>query len=150
MGALTEKQEALVNSSWEAFKQNLPHHSAVFYTLILEKAPAAKNLFSFLANGVDQNNPKLKAHAEKVFEMTHDSAVQLRAKGSIVIADAVLKHLGSVHLQKGVTDAQFLVVKEALLKTIKEAVGDGWNDELSNAWEIAYDELAATIKKAMG
>jgi len=40
------------------------------------------------------------------------------------------------------------VVKEALLKTIKEAVGDKWSDELSSAWEVAYDELAAAIKKA--
>ncbi|KAK7356579.1 hypothetical protein VNO80_15854 [Phaseolus coccineus] len=41
------------------------------------------------------------------------------------------------------------VVKEALLKTIKEAVGNKRNEELSNAWEIAYDEIAAAIKKAM-
>lgn len=41
------------------------------------------------------------------------------------------------------------MVKEALLKTIKEAVGDKWSEELSNAWEVAYDELAAAIKKAM-
>lgn len=40
------------------------------------------------------------------------------------------------------------VVKEALLKTIKEAVGGNWSDELSSAWEVAYDELAAAIKKA--
>jgi len=40
------------------------------------------------------------------------------------------------------------VVKEALLKTIKAAVGDKWSDELSRAWEVAYDELAAAIKKA--
>ncbi|KAK7343935.1 hypothetical protein VNO77_13070 [Canavalia gladiata] len=147
MGAFSEKQESLVKSSWEAFKQNVPHHSAVFYTLILEKAPAAQNMFSFLSNGVDPNNPKLKAHAEKVFEMTVDSAVQLRAKGEVVLADPTL---GSVHVQKGVLDPHFLVVKEALLKTIKEAVGDKWNDELGNAWEVAYDELAAAIKKAMG
>lgn len=41
------------------------------------------------------------------------------------------------------------VVKEALLQTIKEVVGDKWSDELSIAWEVAYDELATTIKKAM-
>ncbi|TKY51727.1 Leghemoglobin C2 [Spatholobus suberectus] len=67
MGAFTEKQEALVNSSFEAFKANIPQYSIVFYTSILEKAPAAKDLFSFLANGVDPNNPKLTAHAEKLF-----------------------------------------------------------------------------------
>ncbi|KAL2324951.1 hypothetical protein Fmac_024009 [Flemingia macrophylla] len=140
----TEKQEALVNSSWEAFKTNIPKHSVLFYTSILEKAPAAQNLFSFLANGVDPNNPNLTAHAEKLFALTRDSAGQLRAKG-VVVADAAL---GAVHAQKGVTDPQFAVVKEALLKTIKEAVGDKWSDELSNAWETAYDALAIAIKKA--
>ncbi|XP_027364694.1 leghemoglobin-like [Abrus precatorius] len=149
MVSFTEKQETLVNSSWEALKQNIPHYSFVFFTLIVEKAPAAKNMFSFLSNGVDQNNPKHQAHAEKFFEMTHDSAVQLRAKGEVVVANATLKHLASIHVQKGVTDPHFLVVKEALLKTLKEAVGDKWSDELSNAWEVAYDELAVAIKKAM-
>ncbi|RDX62803.1 hypothetical protein CR513_58825 [Mucuna pruriens] len=144
MGGFTEKQEALVNSSWEAFKANLPQHSVVFYTAILEKAPEAKNLFSFLANGVDPNNPALTGHAEKLFGLTRASAVQLRAKG-VVVVDAAL---GSIHAQKSVNDAQFLVVKEAVLKTIKVAVGDKWSDELSIAWEVAYDELAAAIKKA--
>jgi hemoglobin-like flavoprotein len=41
------------------------------------------------------------------------------------------------------------VVKEALLKTIKEAVGDKWSEELSTSWEVAYDGLASAIKKAM-
>ncbi|XP_061363805.1 leghemoglobin-like [Gastrolobium bilobum] len=151
MAAFTERQEALVKSSWEAFKQNIPNLSVLFYTLILEKAPAAKDMFSFLKDSaeVPKNNPNLKAHAEKVFEMTCDSAVQLRAKGVVVVPEATLKHLGSVHVQKGVIDPHFVVVKDAVLKTIKEAVGDKWSDELSNAWEIAYDELAAAIKKAM-
>jgi hemoglobin-like flavoprotein len=39
------------------------------------------------------------------------------------------------------------VVKEALLKTIKQTSGD--SAELSTAWEVAYDALAAAIKKAM-
>jgi len=41
------------------------------------------------------------------------------------------------------------VVKEALLKTIKEVVGDKWSEEFSVAWETAYDELAYAIKKTM-
>lgn len=40
------------------------------------------------------------------------------------------------------------MVKEALVKTLKEAVGAKWSDELSGAVEVAYDELAAAIKKA--
>ncbi|KAJ1404736.1 Leghemeoglobin, iron-binding site [Sesbania bispinosa] len=144
----TDKQEALVNTSYEAFKKNLPGYSVLFYSFILEKAPAAKGLFSFLkdSDGVPQNNPSLQAHAEKVFGLVRDAAAQLRATGVVVLADA---SLGSVHVQKGVTDPHFVVVKEALLKTLKEAAGVTWSDEVSIAWEVAYDGLAATIKKAM-
>ncbi|XP_047158510.1 leghemoglobin-2 [Vigna umbellata] len=144
MVAFSDKQEALVNVAWEAFKADIPKYSVVFYTSILEKAPAAKNLFSFLANGVDPSNPKLTGHAEKLFGLVRDSAAQLKANGAVV-ADAAL---GAVHSQKAVTDAQFLVVKEAFVKTLKEAVGAKWSDELSGAVEVAYDELAAAIKKA--
>lgn len=41
------------------------------------------------------------------------------------------------------------MIKEAVLKTIKEAVGDKWNQEMNDAWEQAYDAMAAAIKKTM-
>ncbi|CAJ1976635.1 unnamed protein product [Sphenostylis stenocarpa] len=145
MSGFTEKQEALVNSSWEAFKGNLSQHSVTFFNAVLEKEPEAKNMFSFLGNGVDPSNPKLAEHAEKLFGLVRDSAIQLKTKGEVV-AEA---KLGSIHAEKKVTDAQFAVVKEAVLKTIKEAVGDKWDEELNSAWEIAYDAMAAAIKKAM-
>ena len=37
---------------------------------------------------------------------------------------------------------------DELAYAIKKTVGDKWSDELSSAWEVAYDELAAAIKKA--
>ncbi|XP_004496145.1 atypical leghemoglobin 2-1-like [Cicer arietinum] len=153
MDVFTEKQEALVNSSWEAFKKNIPHLSILFYTLILEKVPESKEMFSFLKDfdGIPHNNTILEAHAEMIFDMTRDAAVQLRSKGKIDLADDVtLEYLGSVHVQKGVIDHHFLVFKEAMLKTIKKAMDDKWSEELSCAWSIPYDELAASIKKAMG
>ncbi|KAH6806392.1 hemoglobin 2 [Perilla frutescens var. frutescens] len=79
---------------------------------ILEIAPAAKNMFSFLKDSdeIPQNNPKLKAHAVKVFKM---------------------------------------VVKEALLRTVKEALGEKCSEETSDAWAEAYDQLATAIKNEM-
>ncbi|XP_058738407.1 leghemoglobin-1-like [Vicia villosa] len=145
--SFTDKQEALVNSSWESFKQNIPQYSVLFYTIILEKAPAAKDMFSFLKDSAGvQHSPTLQAHAEKVFGLVRDAAIQLRTKGNVVLGDATL---GAIHIQKGVAGPHFVVVKEALLQTIKEVVGDKWSEELRTAWEVAYDELATTIKKAM-
>ena len=45
-----------------------------------------------------------------------------------MVADTTLKHLGSVHLKKkkGVADPHFEVVKEALLRTIKETMEEKW------------------------
>lgn len=46
----------------------------------------------------------------------------------------------------------FLMIQvgtEALLGTIKEAVGESWSYEMGGAWGEAYDQLAATIKTEM-
>ncbi|KAK2976339.1 hypothetical protein RJ640_014170 [Escallonia rubra] len=148
----TEKQEALVKESWELMKQNIPGNSLRFFTLILEIAPAARSMFSFLRDSdeIPQNNPKLKAHAVKVFKMTCEAAIQLREKGEVVVSDITLKYLGSVHLQRGVADPHFEVVKEALLRTVEEAVGgEKWSEEMKSAWGEAYDQLASAIKAEM-
>ncbi|XP_010267328.1 PREDICTED: non-symbiotic hemoglobin 2-like [Nelumbo nucifera] len=151
MSLFTEKQETLVKESWETMKQNTPSAYVSSPPKILEIAPAAKNMFSFLkdSNELPQNNPRLKAHAVKVFKMTCESAVQLREKGEVVVAENTLKNLGSVHLSKGVIDAHFEVVKEALLTTIEEAVGEKWSEEMAGAWGEAFDQLAAAIKAEM-
>ncbi|CAM8964771.1 unnamed protein product [Rhodiola kirilowii] len=148
----SEKEEALVKDSWDVLRQDLPHYSLRFFTIILEIAPGAKALFSFLkdSNEIPANNPKLKAHAVKVFKMTCESAIQLREKGEVVVAETTLKHLGSVHLAKGVIGPHFEVVKEALLRTVSEAIGgDKWSEELKCAWGKAYDRLADAIKAQM-
>ncbi|KAI3908301.1 hypothetical protein MKX01_027323 [Papaver californicum] len=147
----TEKQEALVKESWELMKQNIPELSIRFFSTILEIAPQAKPMFSFLkdTDEIPQNNPKLKAHAMKVFKMTCESAVQLREKGEVVVADSTLSYLGTVHVKKGVIDPHFEVVKEALLRTLESGLGDKWNDEMKCAWSEAYDQLATAIKVEM-
>ena len=42
------------------------------------------------------------------------------------------------------------MVKEALLRTIKEAIGEEkWSDEMKCAWSEGYDQLAAAMKAEM-
>ncbi|XP_028790206.1 non-symbiotic hemoglobin 2-like [Neltuma alba] len=151
MAGFSEKEEALVKSSWEDLTKNFPEYSFYFFTQLVQTAPAVKELFPFLkgSSEVPKNNPQLEAQALKVFKLTFDSAIQLREKGEVAIADPTLKQLSSVHVQKGVTEPHFEVVKEALLKTVKEAAGAKWSEDLNNAWVKAYDGVAALIKKGM-
>ncbi|XP_050907689.1 leghemoglobin Lb120-1-like [Lathyrus oleraceus] len=112
----TEKQEALVNSSWELFKQN-PSYSVLFYTVILKKEPATKGMFSFLKDSAEVvDSPKLQAHTEKVFGMVTVIRIQYYSTLSIT--------LSVIHIQKGVVDPHFVMIKKVLLETVTEASGD--------------------------
>ncbi|KAK7264336.1 hypothetical protein RJT34_31943 [Clitoria ternatea] len=147
----TEEQEALVVKSWNAMKNNSGELSLKFFNKILEIAPAAQQLFSFLKDSkvpLDQN-PKLKPHAMAVFVTTCQSAVQLRKAGKITVTESNLKKLGAIHFKAGVAAEHFEVTKLALLETIKEAVPEMWSPEMKNAWEEAHDQLADAIKSEM-
>jgi len=41
------------------------------------------------------------------------------------------------------------VVRDALLRTIEEAVGEKWSEEMEGAWGAGYDQLAAAIQAEM-
>ncbi|CAL1358638.1 unnamed protein product [Linum trigynum] len=147
-----EDQALAMKESWEVVAKDIPRYSFLFFTTVLEIAPAAKQMFPFLRDSevTPQNNPKLKAHAVKVFKMTCESAVRVWEKGEVVVKDMTLKYLGSLHRKNGVTDPHFQVLREALLRTLKEAIGDEkWSQELEAAWGEAYDQLAAAIRVEM-
>ncbi|KAJ1410431.1 Leghemeoglobin, iron-binding site [Sesbania bispinosa] len=147
----TEEQEALVVKSWNAMKKNSAELSLKFFAKILEIAPAAKQLFSFLRDSDVplEQNPKLKPHAMSVFLMTCESAVQLRKAGKVTVRESNLKKLGATHYKYGVVAEHFEVTKFALLETIKEAVPEMWSPAMKNAWGEAYDQLVGAIKSEM-
>ncbi|QCD88509.1 non-symbiotic hemoglobin 1-like [Vigna unguiculata] len=147
----TEEQEALVLKSWEAMKKNSGELSVKFFKKILEIAPPAKNLFSFLrdSNVPLEENPKLKPHAISVFVMTCDSAAQLRKAGKVTVRESSLKKLGASHFKAGVIAEHFEVTKLALLETVKEAVPEMWSPAMENAWAEAHDQLADAIISEM-
>ncbi|KAK8951513.1 Non-symbiotic hemoglobin 2 [Platanthera zijinensis] len=154
-----EKQKALVIRTWDLMRPNLGNLSVRFFTAILDDIPEAKDMFHFLKDGVDdpQNNHKLRTHALAVFKLlltnplpqTCNSAVRLQENGHLALPDDALKKLGLIHLDGGVKDSHFEVMREALLATVREAVGGQWSDELSVAWAAAYDKLAYAIKMRM-
>ncbi|WVZ02341.1 hypothetical protein V8G54_023147 [Vigna mungo] len=147
----TEEQEALVVKSWAAMKKNAAEHSVKFFKKILEIAPAARPLFSFLkdSNVPLEENPKLKPHAMAVFVMTCDSAAQLRKAGKVTVRESNLKKLGASHFKAGVAPEHFEVTKMALSETVKEAVPEMWSEAMKNAWEEAHDQLADAIISEM-
>ncbi|KAJ4795744.1 Non-symbiotic hemoglobin protein [Rhynchospora pubera] len=144
----TEEQEALILKSWAVMKKDAADLGLKFFLKIFEISPSSTQQFSFLRNSTVplNKNSKLKSHSMAVFVMTCEAAAQLRKTGKITVRETTLQKLGSVHYNAGVFDAQFEVTRFALFETIKEAVPDMWNEEMKNAWGIAYDQLVLAIK----
>eukprot|EP00850_Spirogloea_muscicola_P007630 SM000039S14460 [mRNA] locus=s39:274497:275314:- [translate_table: standard] len=48
----------------------------------------------------------------------------------------------------GVQPEHFAIVKEALVWTLQRALAERWTPPVAEAWSIAYDALADTMKAA--
>lgn len=147
----SKESVALVKQSWELLKVDAQANAVAFFKEVFEIAPAAKGFFSFMQDTSIpfEDNPKVKFHALQVFKLTGDAAAQLGEKGAYELLQSRLHSLAAKHLSKGVQDAHFEVVKEALLRTIAAGLPDLWSPALKQAWADAYDALATTLKNEM-
>lgn len=59
-----------------------------------------------------------------------------------------IQKLGSRHIAYGVTDEDFDNVAEALLWTLKKYLGEAYTDEVEQAWNVAYNQIAQVMKEA--
>ena len=57
-----------------------------------------------------------------------------------------VKALGQRHADYGVVDANYDTVGEALTWTLGQGLGDGFTDEVKNAWQNTNAPLACTMK----
>ena len=53
--------------------------------------------------------------------------------------------LGARHRGYGVRAAHYRLMGEALLAALAAALGDGWTDEVAEAWALAYNLTAETM-----
>ncbi|NP_001413489.1 anaerobic nitrite reductase GLB0 [Physcomitrium patens] len=147
----SKENEQLVKQSWEILKKDAQRNGINFFRKVFEIAPGAKAMYSFLRDSTIpfEENPKVKNHARYVFMMTGDAAVQLGEKGAYQVLESKLQKLAATHVNAGVTDDQFEIVKEAILYAIEMGVPDLWSPELKSAWGDAYDMLAEQVKAEM-
>lgn len=141
----------LVKQSWAILSKDAQANAVAFFRNVFKIAPEAKGFFYFMQDTSVplEENPKLKVHALQVFRLTGNAAVQLGDKGAFEVLESGLHKLAAKHLSKGVEDAHFEVVKEALLQTIEEGLPEFWSPALKSAWADAYDALATIIKNEM-
>mmetsp|Transcript_32874 Transcript_32874/g.49604 ORF Transcript_32874/g.49604 Transcript_32874/m.49604 type:complete len:328 (-) Transcript_32874:31-1014(-) len=136
--------------SW-AKVQAIENHKEVagelLFRRIFEIAPEAAGLFKFgeITEETYQSK-KFLAHARGVIGMV-DAAIDLLKENDMTKLTSVLKGLGERHTKYGVVKAHYPVVGQALIDTLRKALGeDGFTNEVRKAWEGLYGIISETMQ----
>ena len=121
-----------LQSSLYLMLKNEDYFAEVFYGKIFEKAPFVRRLFS--KSILDQG--RLLTH------MLGSIVYSLARPEHLVMG---LKRLGQSHMRYGVKDEYYPLVKETMLETIEEILGDLHTPLIRQAWSQALDFVTETM-----
>ena len=62
----------------------------------------------------------------------------------------VIRDLAIRHVEYGVKSADYDAVREALLWTLEQVLGEEFTPSVREAWTVCYEELANEMKAAAG
>ena len=120
----------------------------LFCVRIFEIAPPAIGMFSFgpeFANDEEKlyKSEKFKRHAAGVVTML-DAAVNMLGP-DMEPATKALTGLGAIHVAYGVLPAHYPIVGEALVHTLKTALGDGWTPLVAKGWTMIFGFVSTAM-----
>eukprot|EP00122_Pirum_gemmata_P021805 Pgem_evm1s20297 len=128
---------ALVHESWNRITAAFDSETVgnIFYEELFAAVPALKALFT-------RNTP----HAQStMFVSMVDNAITILDDLSQLIPK--LATLSVRHRAYGCHTGQFFITGQVLVKVLKTAEGDNWNEDLQQAWVCVYTLIAAVMKQ---
>ena len=142
----------LVVESWNLIKNKINNYQMVAGVLlfrnIFSTAPQVKEMFEFAKGKDDEEitrSPSFAHHAQKVVTEL-DKTIQLLISDDNTLAlSQMLTDLGNYHGGLGVERDHFIVVGQALLKTISTALGEDFKPEVEQAWIETYEFISGTM-----
>ena len=132
---MTPQQLILVQESWEKVKPISDTAAQLFYGKLFELDPSLKDMFK----------GDMAEQGKKLMTMINVAVNGLKRLEAIVPA---VQDLGKRHVGYGVKDKDYDTVGNALLWTLSQGLGDGFTDEVKDAWTSVYGILATTMKNA--
>jgi hemoglobin-like flavoprotein len=128
-------RKRLVQDSWEGISRDHDRIASAFYERLFEVDAPARALFA-KTNMVTQR--------VKFIEMLGEIVRNLDIPKELIPA---VSALGRRHVDYGVRDIDYDRVREALFWALATELGDGFTDELRDAWEEAYALTASVMKR---
>lgn len=132
---MTPAQIALVQESWKRIVPMGDQAAGLLYARLFALDPSLEALFK----------GDLREQGRKVLSMISVAVNSLTRLESIVSA---VQALGRRHAGYGVEDRHYATVEDALVWTLRQALGAGFTKEVEEAWRTAYGILATTMQQA--
>ena len=132
---MTPEQIKLIKETWDQVKPISDQAAELFYNRLFELDPELKPLFK----------TDIKSQGEKLMTMITTAVDNLDNLDKIIFA---VQDLGKRHADYGVKAGHYETVGSALLWTLEQGLGDGYTDEVKEAWTITYGTLADVMLEA--
>ncbi len=130
---MTADQVRLVRDSLDAFREDAEPFALLFYGKLFELDPGSRRLFH---NDLALQGRKLMDMLGSVVESL-DSFQPMQAR---------LAELGRQHAQYGVRSEQYDTLTTALLWSIGQALGSGFDVPTWEAWRLAINAICGAMK----
>ncbi len=132
---MDEKTKQLVQESWAKVVPISEQAAELFYGKLFELDPTLKFLFK----------SPIPVQGKLLMKALDGAVSGLDDLESLVPA---LQELGKRHAPYGVVDKDYDTVGEAFLWTLGQGLGDGFTDEVREAWVAVYGVVASVMKEA--
>ena len=130
-------QQGLVRTTFAKLAVMPEVAAALFYERLFAANPGFRPLF----------NNDMRIQGIKLMTMLEMIVDNLPALG---VVKPAIHELAIRHVDYGVELADYEAVREALLWTLEEALGEEFELPAREAWAVCYDELAGEMKAAVG
>ncbi|MGO8911256.1 MAG: globin family protein [Bradyrhizobium sp.] len=135
---MTPDQIKLVQSSFSKVAPISEQAAVMFYDRLFEIAPQVKSMFP--ADMTEQR--------KKLMAML---AAVVNGLGNLESILPAASALATRHVSYGARPEHYPVVGAALLWTLEKGLGDGWTQEVAQAWSAVYGTLSSyMISEAYG
>jgi nitric oxide dioxygenase len=129
---MNRQQAALIRASFEQVSSMPQAVAMLFYGRLFELDPSVRPLFK---NDIRSQSQKLVA--------TLAVAVDYAADLSAIVP--TLRDLGRTHAGYGVKPGNYLLVRDAMLWTLGQALQEDFDPETRDAWKALLEEVSAQM-----
>ncbi len=130
--SISQDEIRMVQDSLSRLRHDFDARSMVFYQSLFSRAPELRVLFRDDLAG--QGMKFMSTLDVIVKKLDHEEELIGRYKG-----------LGEMHAAIGIKREHFVPMEEALIDTMRDALGDDFTPELETAWRRAYAVVSGNM-----